>query len=498
MKKKTLYIIIGAIVVFTIIGGGVGYYVVQQNKIAAKEAQVAENKQMMASVKGAYENMFTDKEQKTIKLEIKSKEIKHLRNQAHKLEDKKLRNMYLDRMKSIDKFIKLRDAVRNSMPQDILKSDVNDEVIQPLQAQFNGLEEGFKPVIQPIMDNMNTQYSRIKELEALMNGFFEADVVKETIKREELDRVKALMDEMPQKDIVESYQEKLVQVQARMDEIEERSRQLLEAQRQAAVQAQIAESQRIAEENARAAASNVIIPNIPMINQKLGVLNGCEGASLLMGLQHFGYATGMSLTDIANAMPKSDDPHKGFINDIFSAEPKNVPHWIAPDALAAFGQSYYNGVANFTGASPEQLRAEIDQGNPVIIYATYGFAPEERRFGEVPRNLHVMLLYGYNSYTGSYIVADPWGGITLNVGKAQFENSYNKMRFAVAIRGGVPPVEPTPEPDPIPEPTPEPDPKPEPDPVPDTGQDVIPEVPSITAPNSAEASNTTGDEKINN
>lgn len=500
MNKKILYIAISSVVAIAVVGGIVAYCY-NQNEVKAVEEKAElkkHQKQNEAAIKKAYNAMFTDGEQKVIKLEIQTKEVNNFKKSTEKLLNKKLKKEYLSRMTSIETFIKVRDEARSYAPDNVLKLDVTEEMIVKLQDKFGKLEVGFQPVIKEIVDLINTQHANIKELEQLMSNFFDGENVKETINRNELDRAKELMNTIPQKEVTEKYTEKIAKVQARMDEQEAVARAALEAERQAAVQAQLAESQRIAAENAKAASSNVIIGNIPMINQKLGVLNGCEGASLLMALQHFGYCTNMSLADIATAMPKSDNPHNGFIHDIFSAEPTNVPHWIAPDALAAFGQTYYSGVQNFTGASPDQLRAEIDKGNPVIFYATYGFYPAKHFVGEVPLNLHVMLLIGYNSYTGSYIVADPWGGIQINVSKSQFENSYNILRFAVVVRGGTPPVAPAPE-EPAPTPTPPETPAPEtPTPETPTPETPAPETPAPETPEANVPNATSGEKYIDN
>lgn len=180
--------------------------------------------------------------------------------------------------------------------------------------------------------------------------------------------------------------------------------------------------------------NSVILRGVPRINQKEGVLNGCEVASLLMGLQYKGYHQGMTLKQIAEAVPKTDDPHTGFILDIWDLLPLNQLHWIAPDALSKFGKRYYDGVIDISGASVEDLKREIDNGNPVVVYGTYYFQHPKSWCGEVPTNLHVMLMIGYNKRTGNIILIDPWGGIEIVVSGNMFATQYNLMKYAVAIR----------------------------------------------------------------
>ncbi|NCC54700.1 MAG: hypothetical protein EOM11_04350, partial [Erysipelotrichia bacterium] len=143
--------------------------------------------------------------------------------------------------------------------------------------------------------------------------------------------------------------------------------------------------------------------------------------------------TGASLAQIATDMPKHEsDPHQGFIHSIFGYAPREVPHWIAPDALATFGTNYYEGVRNISGTDAEGLYQYLDQGTPVIVYATYAFMNPTGWTGEVPNNLHVMLLTGYNKKTGNYIIHDPWAG-KITAEKGKFQHVYNLMKFAVAI-----------------------------------------------------------------
>lgn len=178
----------------------------------------------------------------------------------------------------------------------------------------------------------------------------------------------------------------------------------------------------------------IMLHQVPRLNQKDGVLNGCEVASLLMGLQYKGYNQGMTLKQIAEAVPKTDDPHTGFVLDIWDLLPLDQPHWIAPDALSTFGKKYYEGVVDISGASVHDLKREIDDGNPVIIYGTYCFHHPKSWSGEVPTNLHVMLMIGYYPKTGHIILHDPWGGVKIVVTDNLFTTQYNLMKYAVAIR----------------------------------------------------------------
>ena len=83
---------------------------------------------------------------------------------------------------------------------------------------------------------------------------------------------------------------------------------------------------------------------------------------------------------------------------------------------------------------------ELKKGNPVIIYLTGGSLnePEWVEGEEVPKNLHVMLLIGYNSKTNQIVINDPWTKTT--TGKVYYSESkvvsiYNQVgKKAVVIR----------------------------------------------------------------
>ena len=187
-----------------------------------------------------------------------------------------------------------------------------------------------------------------------------------------------------------------------------------------------------------------VILNVPYISQNHNnVDNGCEAASLLMALQYKGYLKDMTLYQYATDMPKSpnNNAQEGFTHDIFTKEPNDVPHWIAPEPLAKFGRtsSGNQNVVNITGSSLEDLDRELDKGNPVIIYLTSMFKTPGTWIEGAPLNLHVQLLTGYNKITKEHLIVDPW---TYTTGRTKWimpqqtvESIYNALgRQSIAIR----------------------------------------------------------------
>ena len=99
------------------------------------------------------------------------------------------------------------------------------------------------------------------------------------------------------------------------------------------------------------------------------IYNGCEASCMLMALNYKGYLKGTSFYDFSVAMPKSDDPYTGFYLDIFSREPLDIAHWIAPKPLVEYAKNV-SGNANIidsTGYELEMLKNNVLDGNPVII-----------------------------------------------------------------------------------------------------------------------------------
>lgn len=186
---------------------------------------------------------------------------------------------------------------------------------------------------------------------------------------------------------------------------------------------------------------------IPYVNQYSPVYApmGCEGASLLMALKYKGY-TSLDLKSFLDAMPKTErDPFSGFASTPYKivSEVPEIFQSIFPGALTAFGNRYSGNVADGSGYTTAQLKAEIDKGNPVVAYVTtrnyetpvwkvYDMGPSGSV--NIVDNMHVMVLTGYNS-DGEYHVTDPASSRnTYWVSQVKFETAYNALRWAVVVR----------------------------------------------------------------
>lgn len=336
-----------------------------------------------------------------------------------------------ERIARLRKFAEVREQVEEFFQDGILKSDTDAEAITAMQETFGEMGESYQKALQGRISAIKGQYQAIVDLAVAVPSMFadeEMGTVRDDLLREQYDEIKARVDSLPQRDVAESYAEALKKVE---EALAERERIAEEARRKA-------EEEYRQRQAAIAAAWRTL--SVPYWSQNgEGVKNGCEAASLLMGLQYKGYLGGMNLRTYAEMMPKSDDPFSGFRGDIFASAGSDAPFWIAPGPLAAFGRSSSGAnVVDITGASLDALDAEVAAGNPVVIYLTLSYvAPSAWRYG-APANLHVMLLTGYNSMTGVQRVTDP---LTLNgrryydLPRAQVESIFNSTgNRAVVIR----------------------------------------------------------------
>lgn len=187
--------------------------------------------------------------------------------------------------------------------------------------------------------------------------------------------------------------------------------------------------------------------SVPYINQydPLYAPMGCEGATLLMALQYKGY-TKASLKTFLDAMPKTErNPFKGFASTPYAVIKGTPPIFqsIFPEALTAYGKTYHENVIDFSGASTDQLKEELNKGNPVAVYVTTRnfeaplwkvYDMGDAGMVNIVDNMHIMLLTGFNS-NGEYQVTDPANSKKVYwVSANQFETAYNALKWAIVIR----------------------------------------------------------------
>jgi uncharacterized protein YvpB len=191
-----------------------------------------------------------------------------------------------------------------------------------------------------------------------------------------------------------------------------------------------------------------VIP-VPYISQvyPISAPVGCEGTSLLMGLHGKGYALGVGLREFLNDMPRhASNPEKGFVGSPYKADKtKKTRTTILPNPLAAWAAKYGN-VHDFSGSSPDELRAELLAGNPVVVYATLWWEKPYYRIynivGQYKRmlsNNHAVLACGYDMKKNIYYIADPYNlkdprkELKYWINGDTFDRIYNERRHAVVV-----------------------------------------------------------------
>lgn len=441
-KSKKRFIIWGIIICLVISGISLGVY--KYNVYQKEQARLRKEEEIRnAKVKEAQRILILNTEandavvalynEDVPRLGLTDGEIEKAYSKVDIVENQEYKDELLLKVEDAKYFKTLEEKINNLIVNDILIYNYRVEDINEVNSLYNNLNDEYKNFFTNKLILINTQRKAIEEAINNVKSLFsdnEFKVVKSSVTRKKYNTVLNEVKALKQKEIVETYTKYLDVVLKYIEEQERKARE--EAARKARLEA---------ERKAKIEASWKIL-NVPYISQNYQqVYNGCEAASLLMGMQYKGHLKGKTLAEYATEMPKSDDPNQGFVLDIFGTEPKDKPHWIAPEPLAKFGRDTGGNVINITGSSLSTLKSEINKGNPVIVYVTgSNFSKPHDFIGGVPVNLHVVLLVGYNSYTNDLRINDPWtrtsnnGRVTVSSGT--FESVYNALgKRAVTIRG---------------------------------------------------------------
>lgn len=421
MSKTKKVVLIFISLVFITLGVICTIYSYQTDKL---------EKEQYSKTYYAYKELFIEK--KNIpKDEVTIKDIEKVEKMNSKVAYPDKKKKIESELKELKKYIKLKNSIDNSFENNAIKSSVTSLDLENIKKENSKLTEEYQNLLIPKINLISEELNQIEDVKNTINNLFEDEnhqKVKEEVTRDTYNAAVSKQQSLKQQDIIAELQNYLNTVDAELSRREELERKRLEEERRKREE----ERRRQEEERRQQIQAAWSILNVPYISQnKNNVLNGCEVATLLMGLQYKGYLKDMDLLTYAEKVPKSTDPSLGFIHDIFGTEPSDVPHWIAPNALAEFGRtsSGYNNVIDSTGKSLDELDVQVQSGNPVIIYLT-SFLNNPKEFAEgAPKNLHVFLLTGYNSITGEHILTDPWthdnGRTTWTVSKNKIESIYN-------------------------------------------------------------------------
>lgn len=435
-KKSIVYFLILILLVILLACSfiGINYYekMLEQREQALEQERIAaenlEKENTIRFVKNDLSNLY---DENTIpKNDVTDDEIKSILDRINNIDDEEIRSSLLMEILKVNEYREVENKLNSLLINDVLISNYKESDLEELEVLIKKLPDNWQIVVNKKVEIINDQIGKMQDAEKKIKVLYsdtKLTKIKNNITRKSYNEAKRAVDKLVQKDLKNKYQQNLNNVLKFIEDREEKAR--IAAEEKARKEAEI-----------KAAWVILETPYISQNNNK--IYNGCEAAALLMGLQYKGYLKGTSLKTFVDNMPKSEDnPHEGFVRDIYGVEPKDVPHWIAPDALAQYGREYSgnNNVRDITGTSVTGLKKELDKGNPVVIYATGGiFADPVNWVEEVPNNVHVMLLIGYNPKNNQILINDPWTRKSTGkvyISESRFTEIYNKVgKKAVIIR----------------------------------------------------------------
>ncbi|UQS86128.1 C39 family peptidase (plasmid) [Nicoliella spurrieriana] len=154
--------------------------------------------------------------------------------------------------------------------------------------------------------------------------------------------------------------------------------------------------------------------NVPLIKQRPQLPTGCEITAVTMMIN---YATGKKYrkTFMANKMPRSSNPDKGFIGSPYSKS----GWYIYPPALMKLVRHYIGTSVNLTGKSTNYLKHYLQKhSHPIVIYVANvdGFPN------------HALTVTGFTKDRIYY--NDPWLGTrtSMSISAINIHRRHDKMR----------------------------------------------------------------------
>ena len=328
---------------------------------------------------------------------------------------------YLDFDKSISEWFDENNVVKDSL---------GERDLAEIYESAEKLSDAYKEVVSGKIETLKSEYDKMQTAENLVNGLFtsiDRVDVHPDVNRGSYDDAKNHVNDLAQEGLKQRLNESLDKVLPVIEEKERIAREQAEAARRAREE----EQRKILE-----SWHNLDLGGLYINQVANGLPNGCEAASLLMAAKYKGYVMGYGYRGFADNMPRSENPNSGFYSAMDSYDPTDRAHWIAPAPLAAYGQSQGINVVNASGMSLDQLDQEVANGNPVVIYLTYNFNEPSAQTApdapvNVPKNIHVLVLAGFNSYTGEQVFYDP----SPKYGNSHPTVSKGRVQYLYAVSG---------------------------------------------------------------
>ena len=149
-------------------------------------------------------------------------------------------------------------------------------------------------------------------------------------------------------------------------------------------------------------------------------------------------------SEFFNHLPKTDNPHTGFVGDVYGELGRLPPegYGVYAEPIAALLQAYGLAAEPRYGLGLEGLRAELDAGHPVIIWATPRMATQpvetytasDGQTVAVIRYEHTVTAVGYTPY--AVYVVDPSSGYRWAYSNRALLTAWDKLgEMSVVVYG---------------------------------------------------------------
>lgn len=167
----------------------------------------------------------------------------------------------------------------------------------------------------------------------------------------------------------------------------------------------------------------------------------CESQSAADLLKFWGKPVGEM--EFFNKLPRSDNPHKGFVGSP-DALPGSLPpagYGVYAGPVAATLRTFGLETETHTNKGINWLRQELAAGRPVIVWSTYGFKeqpikayiPKDGQAVDIVQYEHTFLAVGYDA--NGVAVIDPLDGQRKTIPYGEFVRGWNLLgQMAVSAR----------------------------------------------------------------
>lgn len=179
---------------------------------------------------------------------------------------------------------------------------------------------------------------------------------------------------------------------------------------------------------------------VPKIMQNPGMPWGCSVVSLTQALNFKGY--NLDKTYMGKTMTYASNPYKGYVGSPFRSQ-QGDPNLIYPEGLIAQAKKYRPDSEVINGISESQIKSELRQGNPVLVWVVHKFRPLRWKWYYsganrlyAPVEYHVIALTGYNESTNQYLFVDTVGSQRVSsVSEGKFNLVFDSFdRRSIVVR----------------------------------------------------------------